>query len=73
MTAIVVTEEQVEIIKNSPTGVEIRSPKGERLGVFTHHGVSEEDIRIALDRRASTSPRYTTAEVLAYLRSLEGK
>ena len=73
MTAIVVTEEQATIIKSSPTGVELRSPKGECLGIFKHHGWDEEDIQLALQRRASGGPYYTTAEVLAHIKSLEDR
>lgn len=73
MTSIVVSAEQAEIIKNSPKGVEIRGPKGECLGVFQHHGVSEEDIRIALRRRASGGPYVTMTDVLAHLQTLESR
>ena len=72
MTSIVVTDEQAQIIKSSPKGVEIRSPKGECLGVLTH-GFTEEDIELAKKALASNSPRYTTAEVLQHLRTLETK
>jgi hypothetical protein len=73
MTSIVISDEQVEIIKKSPDGVELRSPNGECLGVFKHHGWSEVDIQLALKARASGGPYYTTAEVLAHLKSLEDR
>ncbi len=73
MTCIVVTEEQAELIMKSPMGVEIRGPQGDCLGIVKPHGVSEEDIQIALQRRESNSPRYTTSEVLTHLQSLENK
>ena len=73
MTSIVVTEEQVKIIKSSPRGVEVHGPEGECLGVFKHQGWNEEDIQMALKSRASGGPYYTTAEVLAHLESLEDR
>ncbi len=73
MTSIVVSAEQAEIIKNSPTGVELRDPKGKCLGVFQHHGVSEEDIQIALQRRASGGPYVPMTDVLKHLQSLESR
>jgi len=71
MTSIVVTEELAEIIKQAGQDIEIRSPKGEWLGVLSNHGCTEEDIRLAKQALASNSPRYTTAQVFEYLRSLE--
>jgi hypothetical protein len=70
MPVIVVTEEQAELIKNAPGGVEFFSPTGERLGVMTPM-FTEEDIRLAKAAASSGSPRYTTAQVLEHLRSLE--
>ncbi len=71
MTSIVITDEQAEMIKHSPAGVVIRSSRGECLGVFKHDAQLEEDIKLALEARASGGPYHTTAEVLAHLRSLE--
>jgi hypothetical protein len=71
MTSIVITEEQAQVIKSSVTGVEIRSPQGECLGILSAHGFTGEDIALAKLARNSKSPRYTTAQVLAHLQSLE--
>ena len=74
MTSITVTEEQALIIKSTANSIEVRGPKGEWLGVLRHvDEETEEDIRIALKRRASGGPYYTTAEVLAHLQSLESE
>lgn len=73
MTAIVVTEEQAEIIRSSSKAVEVRGPRGEWLGVLSNHGFTDEDVRLAKEALASNSPRYTTAQVLEHLRSLESK
>jgi hypothetical protein len=70
MLHIVVDEEQAKIISESSERIEIRDRNGRHLGYVTQ-GVSEEDIAIAKERMASDEPRYTTAEVLDHLRSLE--
>jgi hypothetical protein len=72
MTSIVVTKEQADIIK-SAKAIEVRGPHGEWLGVLSSHGFTEEDVRLAKEALASQSPRYTTAQVLEHLRSLESK
>ncbi|HMO86618.1 MAG TPA: hypothetical protein PKC18_17030 [Lacipirellulaceae bacterium] len=73
MTSIVLTEEQAEVLKQSPQGVEIRGPKGEWLGVVNNHGWTDENVRVAKERLASPGSRHSTAEVLDYLRSLDAQ
>lgn len=73
MTTIILTNEQAELIKKAGEEVEIRTPEGERLGVFRAQSEDEVDIEIALQRRASGGPYVTTAEVLAHLASLQDR
>ncbi|MBW3600303.1 MAG: hypothetical protein KY475_23925 [Planctomycetes bacterium] len=70
MNHIVVDDEAARTIAESSEGVEIRDRSGRPLG-YVAPLVSEEEIAIALKRRDSDEPRYTTAEVKVYLRSLE--
>lgn len=70
MPHITVDEEQARLIAQTPENVEIRDRSGRYLGRITH-GFTQEDIAIALRRRASNKPRYTTEQVLERLQALE--
>jgi hypothetical protein len=72
MQHIVVDDEQAKLIAEATDTVEIRDRRGKHLG-FVDHGFTEEDIALAKQSAASNEPRYTTQEVLEYLRSLESK
>lgn len=70
MSQIVVSDEQAKIIAETGGVVEIRDRQGNLLGCVAQ-GVSEEDISLALQSLGSDEPRYTTAQVLTHLMSLE--
>jgi len=67
---ITVDDEQARLIAECAESLEIRDQHGKCLG-YVAHGFSDEDIEIALQRMHSDEPRYTTAEVLQQLASLE--
>ena len=70
MARIVLTQEQAKVIEEGKDFVELRAPTGKYLG-YVSHGVTEQDIAIALQRRASDHPRRTTEQVLDRLHSLK--
>ena len=70
MPHIIVDDEQARLISATSENVEIRDRSGRYLGRITH-GFTEEDIAIAMRRRASNKPRYTTEQVLERLKALE--
>ncbi len=72
MEQIVVSDQQARLIAEATESIEIRDAKGSHLG-YVAHGFTEEDIAIAKQRSASVQPRYTTAQVLDHLRSLDRK
>jgi hypothetical protein len=72
MPHITVDDEQAEVILKSSSNLEIRDRQGRCIAYVTH-GVTKEDIELAKQRLASDEPRFTTHEVLEYLRSLEPK
>ena len=72
MNPIVLTDEQAKALATVLKPVQVRDKKGTLLGTFTPIW-TEEDIADAKRRLASDEPRYTTAQVLEYLRSLEQK
>lgn len=72
MSQIIVDDEQARLIAQSKEPVQIRDRSGRVLG-YVSHGFTEEDIAIAKERAASDEPRYTTQEVLNYLRSLDSQ
>ena len=63
MQHIVVNDEQARIIRDSSGSVEIRDASGRHLG-YVAHGITDEDLAIARQRKASTEPRYSTQQVL---------
>jgi hypothetical protein len=75
MAHIVLTEEQMRQLNQSPERIEVRDPRNNPIG-YLQLQISDftpEEIEEARRRLASDQPRYTTAQVLAYLRSLEKK
>lgn len=72
MPEIVLTDEQEKVVAGTLKPLQVRDAKGNVLGHFNPIW-TEEDIAEAKRRLASDEPRYTTAQVLEYLRSLEKK
>ncbi len=70
MSQIILTDEQAKAVVSTLKPMQVRDSKGILLGTFTPVW-TEEDIADAKRRLASDEPRYTTAQVLEYLRSLE--
>jgi hypothetical protein len=74
---IVLSVEQVRALRDAKGEVELRDPQGAKVGSAKPQddldGWTEEDIRLAKEALKSPGPWYTTAEVLAHLRSLETK
>lgn len=72
MQQIILTDEQAEVVASALKPVAVCDGKGRVLGTIAPIW-TEEDIADAKRRLASDEPRYTTAQVLEYLRSLEQK
>jgi hypothetical protein len=72
MLQIVLTDEQAKVVATALKPVQVRDGQGNALG-WINPVWTEEDIAEAKRRLASDEPRYTTAQVLEYLRSLEKK
>jgi hypothetical protein len=70
MSEIVVTREQAAIITSPPAVLKILDPDGKLVG-YTTPSFSAVELAEAEAALASDQPRYTTEEVLSYLRSLE--
>jgi hypothetical protein len=68
---IVLTDEQAKVVAAATTPVSVCDAAGNVLGVL-RPAWTEADIAEAKKRLESDAPRLTTAEVLAYLRALEG-
>lgn len=71
MSRIVLTAEQAEIVAAATRPVAVCDAAGNLLGHLTP-AWTEDDIAEAKKRLSSDAPRLSTAEVLAYLRSLGG-
>jgi hypothetical protein len=69
MPQITLTEEQAQVVVASLQPVRVCDTDGKVLAVIPPIW-SAEDIAEAKRRLASTEPRYSTSQVLAYLRSL---
>jgi hypothetical protein len=67
MIRIVVDDEQAKAIAQSTEIVELRNRDGRILGYVTH-GFTANDVAMAQHRLRSEQPRFTTPEVLGYLR-----
>jgi hypothetical protein len=72
MTQLVLTTEQAQVLTQALEPVQVCDPQGRVLRVIPPIW-TEEDIAEAKRRLASDEPRYTTAQVLDYLRSLDRK
>ncbi|HVA46813.1 MAG TPA: hypothetical protein VNH11_10650 [Pirellulales bacterium] len=74
MPHIVVDTTEAELIAAAGSTVHVRDPKGRLVGFITP-APPEEEIAAAKARLAEgrKGPTYTTAEVLAHLRSLENQ
>src|SRR5262249_28235353 len=70
MDHIVLNDEQAQLVATALKPVQVRDVKGNVLG-YIPPVWTEEDIADAKRRLASEEPRYTTAQVLEYLRSLK--
>ena len=72
-THIVLTADQLRVMREAHGSVELRDETGTPVGLASPlalpHGWTEEDIRLAKAASNSGSPRYTTAQVLDALRS----
>jgi hypothetical protein len=70
MPKILLTEEQAQVLRESLEPVEVVGPEGVVFGSLRPRW-SHADIVDAERRLASDEPRFTTAQVLEHLRSLE--
>jgi hypothetical protein len=70
MDQIVTTNEFAKQLANMEGMIELVDEKGNRLGVLTRPP-SDEDVRIAKERRTANKPGMTTAELLQRLKSVE--
>lgn len=72
MPPLVLTSDQAHQLSVVEHPIEVLDDKGQFVGVLQPYApCSEEDIAAALRSRNSDQPRYTTAQVLEYLRSLD--
>jgi hypothetical protein len=71
MSSIVLTPDQVEVLKRSQTPVTVVDTNGKTLSQIARRWFSEERIADAKRRINEPEPSFTTAEVLEHLRSLE--
>jgi hypothetical protein len=70
MTRIVLTDEQAQAVAEATRPIAVCDTHGNVLG-FLSPAWTEDDIAEAKKRLSTDAPRLTTAEILAYLRSLE--
>lgn len=70
MKQLVLTDEQAKLVAASRKPVSVVDSRGNSLGTITP-AWTEADVVEAKRRLASEQPRYTTAQVLEHLRSLE--
>ena len=70
MVYITLDDQQARIFAEATHEVAVRDASGKHLGYITS-GFTLEDLREAELALASEGSRYTTAEVLAHLKSLE--
>ncbi len=73
MKHIVLNDEQMKILAETPRQVEVRDSGGHLVGYLQFVGFTPADLEEAERHLASDEPRYTTEQVLAHLRSLESK
>lgn len=70
MLQVVATADQAKLLAESNESFEIVDASGRRLGIVVRQP-SVEDIQIAKQRIEQIESRFSTAEVIAHLRSLE--
>jgi len=70
MLQIVLSDEQAKVVASALKPVQVCDREGNVLGCIAPIW-TEEDITEAKRRLAADEPRYTTAQVLEYLRSLD--
>jgi len=68
MTQLVLTEEQAKVAASALRPLEVHDTRGNVVGTFSPIWTAA-DITEAKNRLASSEPRYTTAQVLEYLRN----
>jgi hypothetical protein len=73
MKHIVLNDEQMKVLAETPRQVEVRDSGGHLVGYLQFVGFTSADLEEAERHLASDEPRYTTEQVLAHLRSLESK
>lgn len=73
MPEIVLTKEQTDVVAQAQDVVQVRDLKGNVLGYIERPDFTPEEIAEAKRALGSDQPRYTTAQVLEYLRSQEQK
>jgi hypothetical protein len=73
MTQIILTREQARVVARAQAKVQVCDPDGNVLGYLEPVDFTPEEIAEAKRALASAERRYTTAQVLEYLRSLEQK
>lgn len=73
MKHLVLNDEQMKVLAEAQRQVEVRDSAGHLIGYLQFVGFTQAEIEEAKRRLASDEPRYTTAQVLAHLRSLESK
>jgi len=72
MSEIVLNAEQAKILAEAGRAVTVRDERGQIVGTLTPSpGFTPEEIEEARRDLASNQRRYTTAEVLEHLRSLD--
>jgi len=69
MTQLVLTEEQSKLAATAGHSLQVQDSNGNVLGTFSPFWTEEELVE-ARSRLASKQSRYTTAQLLDYLRSL---
>jgi hypothetical protein len=72
VTRIVLTAEQARAVIEATSPIAVCDAGGTVLG-FLNPAWTEADIAEAKKRLATDSPRLSTADILAYLRSLESR
>jgi hypothetical protein len=70
MHDLILNEEQARVAAGSLHPLQVRDARGNVVGTFSPIW-TEEDIAEAKRRLASHEPRYTTAQVLDYLKALK--
>ena len=70
MVQMMITADQAKLLLECDESIEIVDPSGRRLGTVVRPP-SDEDVQIARQRIGKPGKRYSTAEVVSHLQSLE--